>query len=138
MPIWDKYQIDLQSLDSWPGRMSRLPPGVSPLYMHPCDIERLVTEKTIYQVLEPDRYPWARESFFKKKRQGAMRGRLLIAYSVDSRNRIVRGWYLTEFDQSPCSAYEDQKNCPIEAAWLATIEPGKPSEPAWLYLRPDA
>jgi hypothetical protein len=79
---------------------------------------------------------WGREAFFSRRSDATAHGRQLLAYSVDSKRRIVRGWYLTQFDQSPHSWYRSFSDCPCEAAWLATLCPCKPSEPAWLYLRP--
>jgi hypothetical protein len=117
-----------------------LPIGVDPVTKGSAlDLERLKKEVTIVYPIDPAlrKYPWAREAFFRSKSKGIYRNRLLVAYSVDAARRIVRGWYLTEFDRSPHSWYRGQTDCPIEAAWLATIAIKKPSEPAWLYMRPN-
>lgn len=83
--------------------------------------------------------PWAREctsshvAFFRRNSS-----LLLIARSVCSRGRIVRAWYLRNADPF-CDAYNPSKEgaCPIEAAWLASLQPCCASLPAWQFLQPD-
>ena len=115
-----------------------LPRGVDPVTKGTRqDLDRLKKEVAIICQVAPEsrKYPWGREAFFRSKTGGMHPRRLLVAYSVDAARRIVRGWYLSEFDQHPQGWYRENESCPCEAAWLATIAPGKPSEPAWLYLR---
>jgi hypothetical protein len=114
-----------------------LPRGIDPVTKGSFeDFERLKTEVKIIYPVDPAlrTYPWGREAFFRSKSSGMYPNRLLVAYSVNAASRIVRGWYLTEFDQSPYSWYRDKMKCPCESAWLATITAGKPSEPAWFYI----
>jgi hypothetical protein len=116
-----------------------LPRGIDPVTRGTRqDLDRLKKEVAIFCSVAPEsrKYPWGREAFFRSKTGGIYPKRLLVAYSVDAARRIVRGWYLTEFDQRTPSWYSDNRSCPYEGAWLATIAPGKPSEPAWLYLKP--
>jgi hypothetical protein len=122
-----------------------MPLGVMPLHSptNP-DLERLSAEVRIIHCGDAEWRPWAREVFVRRKSDTSRYGRELIAYSVNSAGRIIRAWYLTEVDQiefdqilkSKCNKPVD--NCPIQAAWLATIAPGVESEPAWAYLRPAA
>lgn len=115
-----------------------LPRGIFPVTRGTSqDLARLKEEVSIVYPVDPSAriYAWGREAFFRSKSGGMFPKRQLVAYSVNSARRIVRGWYLTEHDQSPCGWYRKVDSCPIEAAWLDTIAVGKPSEPAWLYLR---
>ena len=100
------------------------------------DLERLKKEVEIVRLPDWDAFPgqeWGREAFFSRKADTKVHQRRLLAYSRTASGRIVRGWYLTFLDHR---FYRGSLNSPGEAAWLATIAPGKPSEPAWLYLRP--
>jgi hypothetical protein len=130
----NKYQIDIGKIKAWPGRVDDLPAGVNPLPMHPCDMERLCTETEIYLCKSSLLYPWAREGFFLRRSSATKYGRKLVAFSEDFRGRIVRGWFLTESDQAYSqTTYALYGGCPAEAAWLASIAPGVPSEPAVIY-----
>ena len=117
-----------------------LPPGVKAVtrgLSH--DLKRLKTEVEIVRLATDPHTPalmWGRESFFDSKSTATWGGRLLLAYSRTAGGRIVRGWFLNSIDRRRDCVYRDQQGCPGESAWLATIAPGKPSEPAWLYLRP--
>ena len=116
-----------------------LPRGIHPVTRGTRkDFDRLNKEVAIVYPIAPElrKYPWGREAFFRSRTGGMHPKRLLVAYSVDAARRIVRGWYLTEFDQHPRGWYQDTMGCPCEAAWLDTIAVGKASEPAWLYLKP--
>jgi hypothetical protein len=114
-----------------------LPPGIRGVTKGDRrDLERLNKEVEIVRLPDWDAFPgqeWGREAFFGCKASAVTRQRRLLAYSRAANGRIVRGWYLTFHDRC---FYRDSLNCPSESAWLATIAPGKPSEPAWLYLRP--
>ena len=76
---------------------------------------------------------WARERFIRSRR-----GAGLIAYSVDDHNRVIRGWFSTPADHVAYSAGGagtfGPVTCPIEAAWLASLQPGQPSLPAHLWI----
>jgi hypothetical protein len=116
-----------------------LPRGIDPVTKGTRqDLDRLKKEVAIIYPAAPEsrKYPWGREAFFRSKTGGMYPKRLLVAYSIDAARRIVRGWYLSEFDQHPQGWYRDTMGCPCEAAWLDTIAVGKSSEPAWLYLKP--
>jgi len=117
-----------------------LPPGVHGVTSEFCrDLERLKAEVAIVHLATDPNTPalrWGRESFFRRKSSAKWNGRLLLAYSRTASGRIVRGWFLNSIDQKSDCVYRDQQGCPSESAWLATIAPSKPSEPAWLYLRP--
>jgi hypothetical protein len=126
-------------VDGYESAPIELPPRVDPVTRGTTeDLDRLKKEVAIIYPVAPElrKYPWGREAFFRSKTGGMYPKRLLVAYSVDAAKRIVRGWYLTEFDQHTPSWYSDNRSCPCEGAWLSTIAPGKPSEPAWLYLKP--
>ena len=123
-----------------------LPPGVAiPTGLERVDIERIAQEVEIVHLATDPLTPalgWGRELFFGCESTAldsaaplAYRP-LLLAYSRTASGRIVRGWRLTWRDQRPDSIYRTEPKSPTEAAWLATIAPGKPSEPAWLYLQP--
>lgn len=115
----------------------RLPEGVNPVTSEAThDLERLANEVQIIKAPECCQYQWGRERFFYRRSDAQSSGRLLVAYSVNSAGRIIRGWYLNKFDQCADSVYKIAGSCPAEAAWLATLTLGQPSEPAWLYLRP--
>jgi hypothetical protein len=116
-----------------------LPCGIDPVTRGTRqDLDRLKKEVAIICPVAPEsrKYPWGREAFFRSKTGGMYPKRLLVAYSIDAARRIVRGWYLSEFDQHSQGWYLDTMGCPCEAAWLDTIAVGKSSEPAWLYLKP--
>jgi hypothetical protein len=117
-------------------RTMELPAGVHPVTSNtPHNQERLAKEVRIIRAPEASSYRWGREQFFTRKTTAQSFGRLLLAYSVDSAGRIIRGWYLTSLDQSPYGWYRKPgSGCPCEAAWLGTIMPGRPSEPAILYM----
>jgi len=104
------------------------------------DLDRLKTEVALIwtpNCRKDPNYPWGRESFFRSRSGGTWcSGRRLLRYSVNSAGRIVRGWYLTRADCERESPYRFEAGCPLEAAWLESIAVGKPSEPAWLYLKP--
>jgi hypothetical protein len=123
-----------------------LPPGVAmTTLLERVNLEWIAQEVEIVHLATDPLTPalgWGRELFFGCEATAlgstaplAYRP-LLLAYSYDASGRIVRGWRLTWRDQRPDSIYRTEPKSPTEAAWLATIAPGKPSEPAWLYLRP--
>lgn len=119
--------------------MISLPQGVSPVTRGPSFLlERLKNEVSIIRTEAYYRkpYSWARENWFSRRSSACVGGRTLLAYSINGAGRIVRGWYLTEFDCRFDSSYR-RGGCPVEAAWLASLMPGVESEPAWLYLRED-
>jgi hypothetical protein len=115
----------------------KLPEGIKPVTRDLIHNQmRLASEVRIIRASECGQFPWARERWFHRKSEAQESGRLLLAHSVNAAGRIIRGWYINEFDQRKDSDYKISGGCPLEAAWLATITPCQPSEPAWLYLRP--
>ena len=99
------------------------------------ELKRLAKEVEIMRLMDSPPYPWAREHFYSR-RPDERDGSRLVAYSVDSRGRIIRGWRLNRHDLNPTSIYRSGPNCPGEAAWLDSLTAGKPSEPAYLHLGP--
>jgi len=63
----------------------------------------------------------------------------LVAYSTDSRGRIIRGWFTSPSDQAAYAAGGYEMPCPltclIEAVWLELLAPGLPGFPVHLFIR---
>lgn len=117
-----------------------LPPGINPVHINTLDQPRIASEVAIHRLplpeamaAEPPR--WARERVFKRKADLSTNGRTPVAYSTDSRGRIVRGWYLNRYDTFKNDYAQRGAMVPGEGAWLDTLEVGQPSEPAYLHLR---
>ena len=84
----------------------------------------------IHLPIDPARWPdgapvWGRERFCHRLGPG------LVAYSVDSRGHIVRGWFTNPRD---VAAYAAGGSCPIEAVSLQHLQAGKPSIPGHLLI----
>jgi hypothetical protein len=92
------------------------------------DARRLAAEVRVIWRSNFDRVPWLRERFVNRRRDAPE----LMAYTIDSRGRIVRAFYA----RSECLlAYAEgfaagRCTCPIEAVDPLTIVPGQPAEPA--------
>jgi hypothetical protein len=78
---------------------------------------------------------WGRERFCRRRSPG------LLAYSTDSRGRIIRGWFSNPTDQAAYAAGGSgsfgQITCPIEAVVLEHLQPGVPGIPAHLLIGAD-
>jgi len=92
------------------------------------DARRLSAESAVVWHCNPRYLPWLRERFVNRRRETPD----LLAYTVDTRGRIVRAFYA----RSECLlAYAEgfaagRCTCPIEAVDPLTIAPGQPAEPA--------
>ena len=103
-----------------------------------CNAVALSSEVRIIRLpIDPDCWPdgapvWGRERFCHRLSPG------LVAYSVDSRSRIIRGWFNTPRDMAAYAAGGFGQfgpiTCPIEAASLKHLQVGKPSIPAHLAI----
>ena len=80
---------------------------------------------------QPD-WLWGRESWCTRKPADAD----LIAWTVDGNGRIVRGWRMNSLDRAATSLYHPHGDrfCPIEAAWLPSVQVGEISLPAYPFL----
>jgi hypothetical protein len=90
------------------------------------DARRLAAEvSVIWRFINFDRLPWLRERFVNRRHDTPD----LMAYTINSRGRIVRAFYarLNDLEAYASSALA---TCPIEAVDPLTIVPGKPAEPA--------
>jgi hypothetical protein len=103
------------------------------------DARRLSAESAVVWHCNPRYLPWLRERFVNRRRETPD----LLAYTVDTRGRIVRAFYA----RSECLlAYAEgfaagRCTCPIEAVDPLTIVPGQPAEPAHpklLWLQQEA
>jgi hypothetical protein len=86
---------------------------------------RLAAESAVVWRCDPSAIPWLRERFVNRRRDTPD----LLAYTVDSRGRIVRAFYA----RPEClAAYASSASatCPIEAVDPLTIVAGQPAEPA--------
>ena len=139
MCLTDLHNL-IKGIGDQPDDQPVLPYGIAPVTRGTVnDLERLKTEVALIWTADCKKdfsYPWGRESFFTSRSGSGLGKRVLLRYSVNAAGRIVRGWYLTLADCRRNSPYRFEAACPIEAAWLETICVAKPSEPAWLYLRP--
>lgn len=76
---------------------------------------------------------WGREQFCRRRTAHGM-----VAYSTDSRGRIVRGWFATPTDHTAYAAGGEGMpgplTCPIEAVWLELLAPGLPGFPGHLFI----
>ena len=103
-----------------------------------CNAVALSSEVRIIRLpIDPDCWPdgapvWGRERFCHRLSPG------LVAYSVDSRSRIIRGWFNTPRDMAAYAAGGFGQfgpiTAPIEAASLQHLQVGKPSIPAHLAI----
>ena len=103
-----------------------------------CNAVALSSEVRIIRLpIDPDCWPdgapvWGRERFCHRLSPG------LVAYSVDSRSRIIRGWFNTPRDMAAYAAGGFGQfgpiTAPIEAASLQHLQVGKPSIPAHLVI----
>ena len=96
-----------------------------------CNAVALSSEVRIIRLpIDPDCWPdgapvWGRERFCHRLSPG------LVAYSIDKRGRIIRGWFNTPRD---VAAYAAGGSCPIEAVSLKHLQAGKPSIPGHLLI----
>lgn len=76
---------------------------------------------------------WGRERFCHRRTAYGM-----VAYSTDSRGRIIRGWFSNPTDHAAYLTGGEEMpgplTSPIEAVWLAALQPGQPSLPAHLFI----
>jgi hypothetical protein len=118
-----------------------LPPGVRPVAAIHGDPDRIPLEREIIRLPVPRRMAaqsplWARELIIDWC-SNFRRGRVQLAYSVDAAGQMVRCWYLLQRDYGdPNYGTTRGPLCPIQAAWLESIAPGRLSVPAWAYLIP--
>lgn len=105
---------------------------------HAADLAREV--EVIRRPIDPSRWPagaplWGRERFCRRRSTAG-----LLAYSVDDRGRIVRGWFTNPGDQAAYIAAAHEAGtfgpitCPIEAVVLEHLQPGVPGIPAHLVI----
>ena len=89
------------------------------------DARRLAAEVRVIWPCNFDRVPWLRERFVNRRRDTPD----LMAYTIDSRGRIVRAFY-ARLNDLEAYARSASATCPIEAVDPLTIVPGQPAEPA--------
>lgn len=89
------------------------------------DARRLSAESAVVWHCNPRYLPWLRERFVNRRRNAPE----LMAYTVDSRGRIVRAFYARP-ECLAAYARSASATCPIEAVDPLTIVPGQPAEPA--------
>jgi hypothetical protein len=79
---------------------------------------------------------WGRERFCHRRTAAGM-----LAYSTDSRGRIIRGWFSNPTDHAAYAAGGSGSfgpiTCPIEAVVLEHLQPGVPGIPAHLLIGAD-
>lgn len=77
---------------------------------------------------------WGRERFCCRRRTAAG----LVAYSTDSRGRIIRGWFTNPTDHAAYAAggggMPGPLTCPNEGVWLELLAPGLPGFPGHLFI----
>jgi hypothetical protein len=89
------------------------------------DARRLAAESAVVWNCNPSAIPWLRERFVNRRRDTPE----LLAYTVDTRGRIVRAFYARP-ECLAAYARSASATCPIEAVDPLTIVPGQPAEPA--------
>lgn len=89
------------------------------------DAQRLAAEIAVICRCHPSAIPWLRERFVNRRRDTPD----LLAYTVDSRGRIVRAFYARP-ECLAAYARSTSATCPIEAVDPLTIVPGQPAQPA--------
>lgn len=122
-------------------QLIELPPGCrlhAPSWL-PRNADALAREVAIHHLpVDPSRWPaggplWGRERFIRRRTPYG-----LLAYSTDAHGRVVRGWFSYPADHAAYLAGGEGMpgplTAPIEAAWLAALEPGQPSLPAHLWI----
>ena len=76
---------------------------------------------------------WGRERFCRRRTAYGM-----VAYSTDSRGRIIRGWFANPTDHTAYAAGGfgtfGPLTCPIEGVWLELLAPGLPGFPGHLFI----
>jgi hypothetical protein len=85
----------------------------------------LAAESAVVWNCDPSAIPWLRERFVNRRRDTPD----LLAYTIDSRGRIVRAFYARP-ECLAAYASSSSATCPIEAVDPLTIVPGQPAEPA--------
>jgi hypothetical protein len=93
------------------------------------DARRLAAEASvIWRDAAARDLPWLRERFINRRSDAPE----LLAYTVDSRGRIVRAFYARPECQAVYArGFADGRlTCPIEAVDPLTIVAGQPAEPA--------
>ena len=80
---------------------------------------------------DSDAWVWGREWWITNRAGLSDR---LIVWTEDRSGRIVRGWTRHK-TESETRAYDTpgDRSCPVEAAWLPSIEPGLVSFPAYPF-----
>ncbi len=103
-----------------------------------CNAASLSSEVELIRLpIDPDCWPdggpiWARERFCNRLSPG------LVAYSIDKRGRIIRGWFTNPRDIAAYAAGGCGQfgpiTCPIEAVSLQHLRVGKPGIPGHLLI----